>query len=452
MKDKLTDTTETSYDLIVVGSGVSGLHVALEALRANRRFRVAVFEKYGSVGGRAATFDKDLEDGRHVHWEGGAGRISTAHRHILGYMRRYRLKFIPIGSDVRFKEDFEAPLEPNAFEPSIPILLDTIAGLPAEQLATQTIRQILTKIHGAATTEKFLIRFPYRAEVDIMRADMALDLFRHEMRGHKGYGICKEGVSAIAAGMRAEIERRGGAVLTHHELVGLDQAGPADPVRASFRVGSPSEGSARPEFLATAPHCVLALPVVALESLPLFKGWQGLRRLRMTPLVRIYGVFPVPKKGEEDAYWPNAAFGGGRLVTANPVRYVMNGNQGVGSVQISYTDSQDAEHWIRRVEAVGEKAVGLEVVGELRKLLMPAIPSPSFTKVHAWPAGVTYWLPGRYSPKEESEAAWQPFPERAPGVHLCGESYSLGQGWMEGAIEHADGLVRRKLRALCKTK
>jgi monoamine oxidase len=108
---------------------------------------------------------------------------------------------------------------------------------------------------------------------------------------------------------------------------------------------------------------------------------------------------------------------------------------------MSYTDTQDAAYWIRKLKTVGEKKVGEEMLAELRKLIRPTIPPPYFMKAHAWDYGVTYWLPGRYDPAELSKEALRPIPAM-PNVHLCGESFSLRQGWMEGALEHAATLLK----------
>ncbi len=108
---------------------------------------------------------------------------------------------------------------------------------------------------------------------------------------------------------------------------------------------------------------------------------------------------------------------------------------------MSYTDSQDAEYWIEKLNARGEKVVGEEMLAELRRLLTPTIPPPLLVRAHAWEEGVSAWLPGAYDPAELGRAALTPFPEKWPGLHLCGESFSLRQGWIEGALEHADDLL-----------
>jgi hypothetical protein len=37
--------------------------------------------------------------------------------------------------------------------------------------------------------------------------------------------------------------------------------------------------------------------------------------------------------------------------------------------------------------------------------------------------------------------AFRPFPQM-PGVHVCGESFSMRQAWIEGALEHAGALAK----------
>jgi hypothetical protein len=427
---------------------MAGLWTGVELLRSRPRLRIAIFEQAPGPGGRAHTF-KATVDGQKLQWEAGAGRISEKHTHLLSLLRRYKLKFIPIGGTLQYKERASTPLEPNLFEPAIPVLLDTLAGIPKEELQRQTIRQILTKIHGQTLTDAYLIRFPYRAEVDIMRADAALDLFQGEMRQHAGYGICAQGLSAVVDGLVAEFKARGGSIFFQHELITIDQDAikgrnnRSAPVEAVFKVGSLREGPARQERIVRGGHAVLAMPVEALRRLHIFQEWAPIRHLTMTPLLRFYGVFP---KDEDGTMWNQKVGEGGRIVTAQPVRYVIPGNPEIGSIQISYTDSQDADHWIRKLDAEGEVKVGAEMVKQLRELLLPSIPPPTFVKAHAWRHGVSYWLPGIYSPADVSREAYQPFPASRPAIHLCGESFSLRQGWIEGALEHADGLVQRLLQ------
>jgi hypothetical protein len=48
-------------------------------------------------------------------------------------------------------------------------------------------------------------------------------------------------------------------------------------------------------------------------------------------------------------------------------------------------------------------------------------------------------LPGDYNPEEESKKSLRPFGEDSE-IYLVGESYSLRQAWMEGALEQVEKL------------
>jgi monoamine oxidase len=421
------------YDVLIVGSGMAGLHTALELQKEFPRLSIALFEKYKVLGGRTFTFHGTV-DKHPVQWEEGAGRISESHTRLLALLKRYKLTYLPISSAIHYKDSPQTPIEDNWFEPSIPVVLEPLLTLPPEDLAKSTIRQLLTKIHGPSAAEKLLLRFPYRSEVDVMRADMALDLFAHEMKTHEGYGICKEGFSALVDSMRADFVQRGGTVFPHHQLVRVEEGA------ATFLVGPPSDGTSRSEKVVSAGQIVVALPSSAVEKIDGLTKIPVLRHLRMEPLVRFYAVFPLQKPMWYESY--------GRVVCRPPVRYLLPGNPAQGVCQISYTDARDAETIMKMIDEHGEKKTGDFLIAELRKLLSHDIPTPTLYKTHVWKNAVTYWLPGDYDPATESRQSVHPLPDTMPSVWLCGESYSVRQGWIEGALEQAERMMvplRKKL-------
>jgi Flavin containing amine oxidoreductase len=432
---------------MIVGAGIAGLHCALELQRRDPRASITLFEKYKYDGGRIFTFHTRV-GGRPYHWESGAGRISSKHKMVLKYMKRYGLTYVPIPPTIQYREtacpphplrnksfckDGTAPLEPNWFEAAIPAFLEPIGRLPPAQLASATLRQLCEQVHGRAATDDFLIRFPYRSEVDVMRADEGLALFRCEMGSHEGYGICAEGLSALVERMRAEFVRGGGTVKNRHTLLDIAET-------TSYHHGGGAGGRLPPEndgivhavFKAgektvtwTAGRSILALHSEALRKIPRFAGWWVLKHLTMEPLLRVYAVYKAPG-------WFQ---GLSRVVTDGPLRYFLPSDPSTGQAMISYTDSRDARPLMEKTPAALEKFIQ----AELRRLFPDRhIPEPLFFKSHPWKFGVTYWLPADYNVAEASRAAWTV----GQRIHVCGESFSQRQGWMEGALEHADGLLR----------
>ena len=409
------------YDVIIVGAGVAGFFTGLELLRASPRLRIAIADKYKFLGGRTFTFKADIS-GAHYQWEEGAARISESHRLTLGLAKRYGLKTVPITGDLQFQAAGR-PAEPDEFSAALPILLEPLRKISRDVLGRTTLRKILEEIHGRAATDEFLIRYPYRAELEVMRADMALDLFMGEFRTFEGYVYLAAGFSELIGRMEAEFKRLGGTILAQHECVKVD----GDSV--VFLKGPPSAGPAREEVRLEARATVLAIPSAAVARLSIARRLPWLSRLAMKPLVRVYSVFSLGAGGKP--WFANLP----KMVTASVHRFIIPGGN---ALQISYTDSRDTEPILAKKKEGGENAVGKWLTAELRELLgRKEIPEPLFTKVHAWPEGVTYWLPGDYDPVATSRLACRPLPKEMPGLFLCGESYSTRQCWVEGALEHA---------------
>jgi hypothetical protein len=67
------------------------------------------------------------------------------------------------------------------------------------------------------------------------------------------------------------------------------------------------------------------------------------------------------------------------------------------------------------------------------------LPEIEFANAYEWDQGCSYWLPGSYNVVMASKNALQPFSD-LQHFHLVGESFSLRQAWMEGALDHAAAL------------
>lgn len=409
-------------DILIVGAGLAGLYCAREILKHNPKQNVLVCEKYKRVGGRSITFHKEG-----MQWEIGAGRISDSHDMLHALLKEYKLHTIPIKSGIQYRETGAAEYEENRFEPAIDIVLGPLRMLPPSVLGTHTLKEILIKVHGKTETQKWMDRFPYHAEVVVMRADMALREFFQEMKSHEGYSVCKEGLSALNDALVSDIIERGGIVRTECELIDVSKDS-----TAKFYLGSWKGGKTRPIIEIAANKIILALHATALRKLSIFRNWEPLKHISMSPLLRIYAVFP------------NTWFKGlGRVVTTSPIRYFLPINESSGTAMISYTDNVFAEHYMKILDAKGDKFLEKQVIADLRELFPEKdIPDPTFFKAHPWTDGVSYWLPGDYKPEDVSKAVMNPF----PNIYVCGESFSLRQGWIEGALENAEILLRSHFR------
>lgn len=430
------DQLRPSYTCIVVGAGISGLTMALKLQKRHPSWSIAIAERYKGFGGRTYTYHVPDTS---IHWEMGAGRIHKSHTLIMELLKEYGLTWVPIGSALDFKAGPKDPIVPDPFESMIvPIYIEPLSKLKPSVLASHTIEELMIDLYGPAKTKELLAYFPYRAEVNTLRADLALKSFLGgEMSSHEGYGIIAEGFSELIKRMREDLERQGVVMLPRHRLVDLRPAG-GKATDLTFEFTGPPDGHIT---LRAEKACVLALHRDAVAELNPFQSWYVLQHLKCQPLLRTYAVFPV-RHGKS---W----FSGlNRIVTPGPLRYIIPMNPKQGTIMISYTDTDDTAHYMNLQAEGGDKALEAEILQDTRKLFPElSIPKPTFFRSHPWEVGATYWLPGTYSPSHESEEVCHPYPKQFPGVFVCGESWSLRQAWVEGALEHTQ-LCHQKLERL----
>lgn len=417
-----------AYEYIVVGAGISGLWMARELRRKYPTATIALAERYKGLGGRTYSYWPPEFEG--VHWEMGAGRIRKDHHMVMDLLREYGLTYIPIGSDVDFLSGPQGNLEPADFESTyVPLFFEPLTALSPTTLATHTLEQLLNRIFFSSQIKHVLERFPYRAEVTTLRADLGLKSFLGdgEMGSHKGYGVLKEGFSELVNRMKADLESKGVVILNRHRLMNLKAAGGAE-TDLQFDYGFKGERQ-RPITLRATKACILALHRDAIAELPAFRSWKTLSLLKTAPLLRTYMIF------DGDPVWFADLK---RIVTPGPLRYILPMNPKQGTIMISYTDDDDTAKWKRILDSKGEDALGKAILAEVRALFPDRhIPQYKFFRSHYWETGCTYWCPGTYDPAVESDKACHPLPSALPGVWLCGESWSMRQAWVEGALEHA---------------
>jgi hypothetical protein len=411
------------YDCIVVGAGISGLYTTRELLKQHPGWKIALAEKYKGLGGRTYSYSPG-EPFKDVHWEMGAGRIHTSHKLLMKLVKEYNLTFIPISSTMSYLEGPGKEIVKNTFESElIPLYIEPLSSLSPSILATHTIQTLMNKIYGQQKTKMILSHFPYKAEVSTLRADLGLKSFlkNGEMSTHEGYGILKEGFSELVARLRNDIEARGCTILPRHELTNLQKtdSGATD---LTFKFGY---GDGTIQLRAT--KCVvLALHKDAVASLKPFRGWSTLKYLKSEPLLRTYMIFDTSK----GPVWFSDLE---RIVTPERPRFILPMDPSKGSIMISYTDASDTDYYMK--QKTGLKKIILE---DIRRLFPDrTIPNPVFFRDHPWTTGATYWLPGHYDPEKISLESIHPLPSLLPSVWLCGESWSMRQAWVEGALEQS---------------
>lgn len=411
-----------SYDLIVVGAGLAGLYVAVEWLKKHPQKSCCLLEKYGYVGGRVVTYQTYVPGRGKVQWEGGAGRIAVTHRRVLHLLKRYGLTFVPLSG----KWAFSYPALPNPFTALTDLYLPPLTRLSPALLGQTTLSTLLRRVYGPTRTREYLATFPYYAEFHTLRADLAISSFQSEMHSPQGFGVCVEGLSALANGLLQDFLRLGGILKKRCTVERVCYTERPLCVTVSEQQGKDTP-LLRQELYAS--HVVLALDASSLHHIQGVSHVPVLRHLDMIPLLRIYAVFPV----RHGVSWFSDI---GTTVLDSPLRFFIPIQPDKGIVMISYTEGPDAVYWMKMSPEQRER----EVMAEARRVFSSrTIPDPLFFHSHPWKTGCTYWKPGKYDPVKESQQSIQPFTGHP--LFLCSESFAVMQCWMESALIQAEAVL-----------
>ena len=163
----------------------------------------------------------------------------------------------------------------------------------------------------------------------------------------------------------------------------------------------------------------------------------------MRPLLRVYAVFKgEPFKGLGKIVVGSVGGVGGGGGGGSDIRYFIPMSSSIAMV--SYTDGPFAEKWIKVLEKEGQAKLCSKIMEGLRSSIpgLEDIEDPIFFKAHPCKSGCSYWLPGQYNVAAASVVAHTPFSNGGNPIYICGESFSLRQAWMEGALEHAESLFK----------
>ena len=393
---------------LIIGGGIAGLYLAEQLAKrsdAKRSEEVLLLEKNSYFGGRVYTFKDKAKD---LQYEAGAGRIHREHTRVNALVKRFGLKTYSFSGDSDYAPIFDA-------------LQGILTHLDPAALRHHTIAELLPPQHRS-----LLRLFPYWAETHLMRADVALGVFKvdtgvmADRRADAFYGIVG-GIDTLTTRLAAAARKLGAELRSGQEVL--------DVVRLSsgqFR----ATVKGRPDIIAD--RVVFATCRCTLGTFRLIRDESFIGRLATSPLLRIYAVYP-----------PNPATGRtwfadmDNVVLDSPLRFVIPINARKGLIMISYTDGADTEVW-RDLEG---SALQTAIQAEVRRT-WPAleIPEPTYLRKHYWGGGCTYWLPGDYDVEAEAAHALNP----QPGVYVCGESISARhQAWVEGALETSEDLLCR---------
>jgi monoamine oxidase len=410
--------SNTSEHIIIVGAGIAGLRTALNLKEKYPHYKITILEKYTQPGGRMET----IFINKNTHYESGAGRIHSSHKTLLKLIKKYHLTTSKLPDESYWKTP-ETPLQNNGFFAIWKELCTLFSQLPEQTLRTHTLRYLTIEVLGAEMAKKLLDTYPYRAEIEIMSARPALDMFEQLTGGH--FCVLNEGFTKLIEHLTGDAKRAGIKFHFNQDINRVEYNNSTE----LYKISGISNGNL---VTYSAGRVILAVHKNALEKIYPFSPTDTLlQKIRMEPLLRIYSKY-------KDSSW----FPDKNVITDTPLRFVIPINKEKGIIMSSYLDSRDIDPWGDLYKKSHGEKLKEKIHNETQNLFPETfIHMSEYTKAYYWKDGCSYWLPGNYDYKLVSKDSHNPKPEIFPRLHLVGESFSTKQQWIEGALEHADMLV-----------
>ena len=422
-----------SYDYIIVGGGVSGLNTSLKL--ANGKNKILLLERNNRLGGRLHTYNK-----KNINYEIGGARFHKGHKNLFELIKMFNLEkmLVPITNDITFmpiKNKFKKKYDTNKI---IDKLLEKSSSISKIDLLKTNLSKLSDKLLDLEESNYFKSSFEYISELENLNAYESIETFKNDLNHKLQFYLFKNGFSELIELMGKFLQENNCDIKLQHTLINikkeketyiLDILNSSNSNSNSYKTNSNSYKTNSNSYKTN--NLILALDKTALLSIPYLKPIHSiLNSVEGIPLLRIYAIYPADPKTKK--VWFHDI---GKVTTDLDIKYIIPYNIKTGLIMISYTDQKLALQWNNMGTDLQNN-----IAKQLKKLFPnKKIPKPTYIKPHFWNNGIHFWKDNKEG-FVESKKILQPFKNES--LYICGEAYSERQGWVEGALESSEEVIK----------
>ena len=404
------------YDIIIIGSGMSGLYSAYQIKKYYSDTSFLVMEKFNKkwIGGRTSN---ENFYGSKVVTGAGIGRKDT-NPLLIHLMKELNIKFTEFKSIMDYSQLFQ----PVDVEVIINKLKTFYKKYP--ELRNITFKQFFIKILGTKLYKKFTISSGY---TDYENADLYETLYNYGMDDNKG------GWTGLFVPWKKIVE-------TLYDKIGSKHFKFRQNIIQIHKI---RENPCIFEIISENGdiyHCNKVIVATTIEGIKKlipdkFKIYQ---QIHGQPFLRLYGKFTKKSATIMKQYVPNYT------IVPGPLQKIIPINSDNGVYMIAYSDN---------INAIMLKD-HLKNIPENRKLYCDLIEQslgiPNGTleltaiKDFYWPIGTHYYDPLNKLQFKNRDDFLKEAQNPEKGIIVVGEAVSRYQGWVEGALESVEAVLTKK--------
>jgi hypothetical protein len=415
----------TFYDIIIIGSGMSGLYSAYNIKKYSPKTSFLVLEKYKKqwVGGRANNYDFY---GVQVVTGAGVGR-KDKDTLLIKLLKELKVPFKKSTSHVDYSSMLKNSHDFDVVK-VIKFLKREYNKNPAKY-KHMTFKEFGTLILGDVNYKLFTI---YAGYTDYENADVYETLYDYGMDDNKG------GWTKLLIPWKELVEKLCEYIGNNHikysnnvtEVTKISDGDTHEPCLFEIRSEKGNIYYCNRVIVATTISGIMKLVPGASNPKSPYQQIHG------QPFLRLYAKFDAKSSALLRQYIPNYT------IVPGPLQKIIPMNAEKGVYMIAYSDNENAvvlkDHLKNTLENrnLYEKLIEESLGMPMGSLKITAL------KDFYWPIGTHYYGPlhGFETREEFVEKIQHPM----YGMLVVGEAVSTYQGWTEGALESVEAAVTKK--------
>ena len=409
-----------NYDIIIIGSGISGLYSAYNILKKNKNIKLLILERNNYLGGRILTFSKIINNHNYT-FEEGAGRLNNNHKLFIKLINELNLtnNLIKINSDISFHPlyGYEKYIGKSPFTFINKVILHS-KNDSKENLQKYTFIKYAQKILNKNDIKYILDSFGFYKQLVSMNAYNAIKLCKDGMNPNLQFYTLKNGFNTIIKELYKHILELGGQILLNTNVNNIINNSPYIHISTD-------------KIIYITKICICAIQKPDLLKFNILNNIKPiLNSVGNKSLCRIYSIF-----NKKDIWFKNIH----KTTSNNNIRMIIPIDIKNGLIMISYSDSKFADYWNKLYNENKNNFI-INIKKNIKNIFKINIESPIFTKVCYWKYGTAYWKKNKDS-NQLSNKIIQPY--NNINLYICGENYSQTQGWIEGALETSLIIIKK---------